>query len=236
MNNLMILNYKKELEDRFDLFSSCYHGSQPDVISALVSKMRHMCFNIGSPSSLEGFLKSVSAGKIKYWGDGDMKAGIYCRGVQLKGMSFGQMTSGRFGAVLKGHFRWNFGAYMVDRETRDYINDFWFNPFYIPKPSSNRMKDIIGTINLERSRRYRINETLQKMLGIFDEEPYADVLTFRTENHRFEYIKFNYVAETELFLCNIGNGDVTESEKVALRNMMKGKKNEKSVIRVVNFT
>jgi hypothetical protein len=234
MENLKILNYKKELEEKFDLFSSCYHGSQPDVISALVSKMHHMCFRIGSPSSLEGFLKSVSSGKIKYWADFDKKGGRKNRGVQLKGMHIAEMTSGRFERVLKGHFRWNFTAYMVDRETRDYIHDFWFNPLYIPKPVNNRMKEIVGTIKLERTRRYKINETLQKNLGISDEEPYADVLTFNTTNYRFEYVKFNSISDVEFFKCNIGNGDVTESEKVALRNMMKGKKNENSrVIEVV---
>ena len=119
-----VADFKKTFLAELNEFYRCYNGSQPHAISALGDKLNWMAFHIGSPSSIEPMLKSITSGKIKYWGSSSTsRSSMSMRGIQLKGMHIGEMTR-RFDEVVKGHFRWNFGGYMLNRETRDYIKKY----------------------------------------------------------------------------------------------------------------
>lgn len=211
-----ITNFKKNFLAELDKFYQCYQGARPDIISALCDKLHHMAFVIGSPTSIDPMLKSIASGKIKYWG-GDAKQNRFetdrrtgkCsdRGHQLKGLSLGEMGR-RFNEVLSGHFRWNFGAYMVDRETRDYINDFWFNPEFKATPSKSRMKEIIA------------GSTKIVSVGMFS----SHRLIVNTKNYRWVYDMDTNGRDSAT--CNIGDGSVTTQEMLQLQKMAKKMKKD----------
>ncbi len=115
-------NIRKSLEIELQDFVTLYTGSQVVVISALADKITHMCNYIGSPSSVLPMLQSIVNGKVKKWGSDNCGY----KGVeQLTGMHITQIDR-KYENVKTGHFRWNFKAYKVDRETRDYIRRFYF--------------------------------------------------------------------------------------------------------------
>lgn len=204
-----ITDFKKTFLAELDEFYRCYDGAQPHAISALGDKLHWMAFHIGSPSSIEPMLKSIASGKIKYWGDGDTGGRFNTRGIQLKGMHIGEMTR-RFDSVIKGHFRWNFGAYTLTRETRDYIHNFWFNDNFKAVPSNTRIKNIIaGSSGVKYPKHSAIKA----------------ILYLNTPNHRWEYTL--YQNGTEYFMTNIGNGDVTGAEMSQMKQMMRDYKKSK---------
>jgi hypothetical protein len=176
--------------------------------------MDYMCFQIGSPSSLEGFIASIVAGKVKRWSTGrydyhsDKK---YVKGgAQLKGLSLQHIhrICGKENGFVQGHFRWNFRGYMVDRATRDYISDFWFNPDFKPKQPTNRIANVKGV-------------TLFK----YKEELCKYQLVVNTKWHRwtFTYDSFKLNGD-ERFTTNIGNGSVRLIEEQTLRRIFNGEK------------
>jgi len=200
----IVTNFKQNFLKEIERFVMCYSGLQPHVISALADKMNHMAFNIGSPSSIEGMLKSISKGTIKRWGDySKVKSNErFTRGVQLRGMHVTQMNRS-FETIHKGHFRWNFTAYMVDRETQDYINEFWFNPKFKAKPNKSRIKNVI-------TGRCRMEKTKTSTLYIIE-----------TKNHRWTFSNPNNQGGLEVFTTNIGDGIVNTTEMIQLKAIAK---------------
>lgn len=123
----LIGNHRAIIEAELQKFVKGFKGANEDkeILKSLVNKILHMSFNIGSPSSVKPMLLSISKGKIKYWASGwDVD---YPQGTQLKGMHIAHMERVTNGALIKGHFRWNNGnAYMLSREARDYIKEYFF--------------------------------------------------------------------------------------------------------------
>jgi len=220
-----IVNYKKNILDKLHNFVISYDGDQPNIIASLADKMEHMIFHIGSPSSLTGMLQSIIKGNIKRWADGSKYNGKYNKGAQLRG-DYNQIVrecsvskwklnkEGGFSddtvivdlGFVQGHFRWDFTAYMVDRNTRDYINNFWFNTNYEPKVTSSRLRDVQSV-------------TLFK----YNKDFFKQKLVVSTKWHRWEYT-LDTGNQYESFHTNIGNGEVNLNERAQLRNIFKSEK------------
>jgi hypothetical protein len=212
------------------------------VIDTLADKLDHMAFYIGSPSSIEPMLKSIASGKIKHWSTGEHENprklnDKFAKGAQIKGKHVGEMQR-RWGVweyqegdgnnptklvdkgYLSGHFRWNFTAYKLDRETRDYIYNFWFNDAFVPTPHHipKRMKELTyGHVSLER-----------KVVPFPDYPIKYDRLRVNTKSYRWVYyvptVGNHSGKANEVFLCNIGDGTVNTEEIKLLRDLMKQKK------------
>tara|TARA_R110000796_G_scaffold11198_1_gene37333 strand:- start:1571 stop:2257 length:687 start_codon:yes stop_codon:yes gene_type:complete len=215
-----ISNHRQNVLARFDEFASCYQGADLLAITALRDKMEHMCFYIGSPASLPDMLKSIINGKIKFWSEGRSKID---HGTQLRGQHVAQMTrqNGEFKynnrtaddysmtmtncGYLKGHFRWNYTGYMLSREARDYINDFWFNPDFIPVKRDSRLN---GFVHIS-----------YKAMPYTEDYPSYNILVIETKWHRWSYKKYSTIVNAEVFHTNIGNGSVRPNEMVELRNI-----------------
>ena len=231
-----IVNHKQNIKDKLESFIMCYHGKQKHIIIALADKLEHMIFYIGSPSSLDGFLNSIAEGKVKRWStganyhNGDIKD-PRTQGAQLKGMSLQHITrlcsevsykkneNGTDKTIItdlgyiQGHFRWDWRGYTLDRETRDYIRDFWFNDEYIPTVSSNRMKDIQHISILEH------REVTPTQLQLIVE----------TKNYRWSCTKTLQGTNRFSYGCSIGNGDVTTHEINILNTMIEDKIKEENL-------
>ena len=120
------INHRQMLKDELSLFIEYYKGDQPEVITALASKIEYVCIDKGSPSSVPDMLKSIVKGKLKIWADYNDSFKIE-RGQQMNP----RMNRAHLEKVLgkdnfvKGHFRWNFKAFIANYETRNYIEDFY---------------------------------------------------------------------------------------------------------------
>ena len=137
------------LESEMADFRSGYLGSQPDAINALCDKIEHMSVNIGCPNSVSEMLRSIVSGKLKsygepkgYWtrvGKQHEKYKEYSTIHKLPKVLSIDVQHKLYDKVRRGHFRWGTafsstkGIWNLDRETRDYINHFFFqecdNPF-----------------------------------------------------------------------------------------------------------
>lgn len=244
----LISNYKLIIQAQLEKFVECYSGKQAFEISALAEKLDHMAFGIGSPSSIEPMLKSIISGKIKHWSTGihgyssanadSIKP--YDNGAQIKGKHVAEMQR-RWGkwkyqdgdndratklvdkGYVTGHFRWNYTAYKLDRETRDYIYNFWFNEAYVPTVNHIpiRMKNLThGIVSFEGGR------------IPFHDNPFKyDKLVVNTKDYRWVYYRLTTPNSSgkpdEVFQCNIGDGSVNFEEMEVLRNLMKEKKSKR---------
>lgn len=233
-----IVDHRQNIKYKLESFIMCYQGNQGHIIIALADKIEHMCFYIGSPSSLDGFLNSIAEGKVKRWSTGVNQ--IYsnnnkdprAQGAQLRGMSLQHITrkcgeisykknkDGSWGdavisdcGYLQGHFRWNWRGYTLDRQTRDYVRDFWFNNEYIPTVSSNRIKNIQHIYVLKHK------EVTPKELQLIIE----------TKNYRWSCTKTLQGTNRFSYGCSIGNGDVTTNEITMLKAMMEDKIKEEGL-------
>ncbi len=125
-------NKDKILTKYIDDFVENYKGDDIRPIKALADKIKHMCFNIGSPISVKPMLKSICKMQIKKWQAqdeyGDKKN---IRGKQLHGSpqwyldKYYQTKNGTHNIDI-GHFRWDWGAYMISRDDADYIMQYFF--------------------------------------------------------------------------------------------------------------
>lgn len=204
-------DFNKTIRNELESFLNGYDGAQLDVMSALVDKIEHMIWNIGSPVSIEPMLKSIANGNIKKWGV--MYDKHYFKTVkQLKGMHITEIQR-KCEDVMVGHFRWNHRGYMVDRYTRDYIFNFWFNDAFVPVSVKSRMKHIEGIPKIVKS----------KWNGIE-----CDRLIVETKSYRwFYYIDFNL---NEHYYCNINDGTINNVELEQLRSIYKTTKRTQLVI------
>lgn len=210
--------WRKTLTDDLDKFIKMYNGTQLNLISALADKIKHMCINIGSPSSVMPMLKSIVKGKLKSWYLGDYntlpvklnprmhiaeKDRKYSdwEYVQIEGTT-GECESHWRKIVtsknyIKGHFRWNFGnAYVANYETRNYIQAYFIDKnveAYLKK--TNNSNDFRFSIAKAFAQKH--SDTLYTV----------EVTTPRNNEYRFHY----YVTD-DLVTSNYGLGDVTETE------------------------
>ena len=122
-----------------------------EAIEALVNKMEHMIFNIGSPNSVEPMLLSICSRKIKYWqahdniemddrteyrfneetkhGETVVTKRGFKKGRQLRtkaDLSIVANTDGYYHVprdqrIIKGHFRWNNRGYILSRKATDIL-------------------------------------------------------------------------------------------------------------------
>lgn len=140
----MCSEHRRLLEVQMNEFTSSYEGDQRELIEALAEKIIHMCIYIGSPSSVKPMLQSIVNGKKKTWGvltgkgvrnrynDGNVvKVNPYlhpqCKTKMYSAHNmWGSSNDHSEGNLITGHFRWNWQAYNVHRDTRDYINEFFF--------------------------------------------------------------------------------------------------------------
>lgn len=125
-----IANQRKLLQNELDAFIDSYTGENAEAIKALTEKIYHMCFNIGSPSSVKPMLESIVTGKVKTWSND-----YDDRGKQLTGYHISYITNkyqdirtGKLN-IVKGHFRWDFKAYTLDRDDLLYIKKHFLDNF-----------------------------------------------------------------------------------------------------------
>ena len=138
------LDHRKVIENELNDFVNYYRGDQIREVKALADKIDHMVCYIGSPISVMPMLESIVKGKLKTWATGCDNRGEklnprmhiaekdrrFSEGklIQKEGSSgryendfYKKVTNKEY---IKGHFRWDFGTYTIDRETRDYIKMF----------------------------------------------------------------------------------------------------------------
>jgi hypothetical protein len=141
------LDHRKVIENELNDFIDYYRGDQIREVKSLADKISHMVCNIGCPTSVMPMLESIVKGKLKTWvtqicddhgkklnprmhiAEKDRK---YSDGTSvLKEGASGQYKNDYYLKVSegdknysKGHFRWDWTAYTIDRETRDYIKMF----------------------------------------------------------------------------------------------------------------
>jgi len=126
----LVSNQRQILATELELMLSCYSGSNYEIMAALADKIQHMCLNIGCPSSVKPMLQSMVNGRVKMWATGIGYYGsdkIKEKGTQLHGCSTGRIhRTWAKDEYVKGHFRWNHTAYMLLREDRDFLREFFF--------------------------------------------------------------------------------------------------------------
>ena len=136
--------YKSNIQNVLSAFVEQYNGNEIEPIKALADKIDHMTFNIGSPSSVVPMLKSICSRKVKQWYPEPKdnwkkydyskkkfpykltaKVPIYMSTSDAKAL-YNKRQNGLGENILRGHFRWNYRAYMLTREHTDYIQQFFF--------------------------------------------------------------------------------------------------------------
>jgi len=226
----LVTNHRTILQNELKDFVIKYNGAQPLLIAALAEKIEWMCLHIGSPSSVMPMLNSICNGKIKYWCNGDNKgkqlnSRIHRDELERKHceLTYNQIegTDGskesHFNRVvlreefLKGHFRWNYGAYMCDYQTRDYIKAYFIDKnvdAYIasstPKNTDIRLKIMSARVSRNSPNMYIVTVTTPK-----------------DNDYRFFY----YVDQNK-WQCNFGrmeDGGPTKGEIEFCENCLKEK-------------
>ena len=201
----LVSNQRQILATELELMLSCYKGSNYEIIAALAEKIQHMCLNIGCPSSVKPMLQSMVNGRVKMWGTGigSFQAGkIREKGAQLHGCNTGRIhRTWEKDAYVKGHFRWNHTAYMLLREDRDFLREFFFE--------NKRVKGegICGVV-ARYINPYRISE-------------YTIRIEIQTPKGN-EYALYYYKDKNQL-VANWLRGDVEGTEKENVIKMLKRK-------------
>jgi hypothetical protein len=174
----LFINHRRMLRDELNLFIEYYQGDQPEVISALASKIEYVCVDKGSPSSVPDMLKSIVKGKLKIWADYNDSYNIE-RGQQMNP----RMNRAHLEKVLgkdnflKGHFRWNFKVFVANYETRNYIEDF-----YIKKNVEKIKREHDKHLNTGK---LRVNVKHVRVYKNTDTQIVIDVKTTKDNEYRF---------------------------------------------------
>jgi hypothetical protein len=127
------VNHRQLLATELADFIRQYKGEQPELIEALADKIDHMCNTIGSPSSVIPMLKSIIKGKLKVWStDWDSKGKQLDPRIHISQLKREYCDINHKGEVIyekfvKGHFRWNHGAYVANYYTRNYIKAYYID-------------------------------------------------------------------------------------------------------------
>jgi hypothetical protein len=143
-------NASKLTEKYLGSFIAGYTGKQTTEITALVEKINHMMFDIGCPVSVKPMLQAIANRKIKKWFPSGVdnyngkqtlykvhpkthiaqaariaKADVPKKLEHLVGDSKREFSNAPKQGYHVGHFRWNWEAYMLDRQTTDYIKEYF---------------------------------------------------------------------------------------------------------------
>jgi hypothetical protein len=173
----LFVNHRQMLRDELDLFIKYYKGDQPEVISALADKIEWICIEKGSPSSVIPMLKSIIKGKLKIWAE--YSNSNYDRGDQLNPRMHKAHLDRVVGEgdYIKGHFRWNFRAYMANYETRNYIEDF-----YIKKDFQKLREESEKALDLTKM---RMSVKYARVWKNTDTQYVIDVTTHNNNDYRY---------------------------------------------------
>lgn len=213
MNAIQIVaNHRQMLMTELGKFLQMYTGNQPEVIRALATKIEHMCLNIGCPSSVLPMLNSIANGKIKVWSTSYDSMGkqlnprIHRAELERKHCEKKYRSNDPKDKMMvvveknfcKGHFRWNYRAYMVDYFTRDYIRAFYLD---------NNIQDFIKKHkSLDGGFRFPIANAIAEK---HNETTYTvEVITPNGNDYRF-----HYYTDGDRVTSNYGVEAVTETER-----------------------
>lgn len=192
-------NHRQMLDSELALFAELYTGKQPDVICQLIDKIKHMCNHIGCPSSVMPMLKSIANGKKKIWSDSWDTRGKQMRGYTAQHLQrLEREVEDR--AFIRGHFRWGQG-FMVDRQTRDYIQEYFFDKNIIKLKEEARNKGLKGG--------FRISIASAHVQNWGDGTFTVEVKTTKGNDYRYHYYK-----DGNRVSSNFGpGGSVTPTER-----------------------
>ena len=218
-------NARNNISKQLHSFIANYKGKQIDELNALAEKIQHMCFNIGCPSSVMPMLQSIANGKIKHWVGRGSDAWLHD-----DRLSHGKKVSQRNVHELwrkvgktkycnetnqmvyvernidKGHFRWNWTAYILDYETRDYINDFFFNnTIKQPEIKSSLRVDVVN---------YFPNKTEYDGYTTY----WVDVVTSSGNEYRY-----TFYPDIDRVVSNFDNGQCTAKETAWVISILRNK-------------
>lgn len=199
------IDAKELIQKELDLAIELYNGTQYNLIRALMDKIYHMCFHIGSPSSVIPMIKSIISGKLKMWA---LSSNLnHCRGDQLNYKTTQEAARKSHGDYVKGHFRWNYGiGYIANYETRNFLQKFFIEQNFA------ELRTNIDN-GLKKPTRFNIRKATVKKDT--DNHYYIEITT--TKNNDYRYF---YTVDIDLVICSMVEPPVSESEKLWVKKVI----------------